>query len=291
MGRRLGTPISGNLVNCTGYPAGTAALKNTGTSGNTVPLLDAANTWTLTQTSSQGWDAALGTGYALGGVQTLYRSATYTFITDPSGNITLFFGNNTDPANYTDNSTHYWRDKNSTYRVQLTGASGLYPTTDNSLPLGGASNRWTVVYATTGAINTSDAADKVFGQKEIDVEAMYRAVLAVPMSLFQWQDAVDAKGKDKARYHYGPTAQAVRDAFLSEGIDPTRLAMFCVDEEYENEFFDIEENVEGDDGKIKRVKVNKGVRSVATGKNRLALRLDQFYAARAEAIYRLLLKR
>lgn len=50
-GGALGTPASGVLTNCTGLPnasvvgLGTAALKNTGTSGNNVPLLDGANTW------------------------------------------------------------------------------------------------------------------------------------------------------------------------------------------------------------------------------------------------------
>lgn len=47
----LGTPSSGTLTNCTGLPnasvvgLGTAALVNTGTSGGTVPLLNAQNTF------------------------------------------------------------------------------------------------------------------------------------------------------------------------------------------------------------------------------------------------------
>lgn len=49
VGGALGTPASATLTNATGLPnasvigLGTAALKNTGTSGNTVPLLDAAS--------------------------------------------------------------------------------------------------------------------------------------------------------------------------------------------------------------------------------------------------------
>lgn len=48
---QLGTPASGVLTNCTGLPnaavlgLGSAALQNIGTSGATVPLLNAANTW------------------------------------------------------------------------------------------------------------------------------------------------------------------------------------------------------------------------------------------------------
>lgn len=54
----LGTPASGALSNCTGYPyanlsgaptLGTAAAKNTGTSGDAVPLLNASNAWSATQ--------------------------------------------------------------------------------------------------------------------------------------------------------------------------------------------------------------------------------------------------
>lgn len=238
-----------------------------------------AYTWDLTQTNSQGWDAAISVGFKLGGVSVLTRTATYTKISDPSGNDALFFGNASDAANYTNNDFHYFRDKDGTYRVQLHTASGWYPTTDNSLPLGGASNRWTTVYAATGTINTSDAGDKKVGQKEIDESAMYEAVLSVPLKLFQWKDAIAQKGAKKARYHFGPTAQAVRDAFLAHGIDPARLAMFCSDPVFKNEFFDVVE-----DGVV----VNQGVRAVDTGGVRLGLRLDQFFAMRAEAIYRLM---
>ncbi len=50
-GRRL-VALPGIAEFTTFLGLGTAAFKNTGTSGNTVPLLDAANTWTLAQTFS-----------------------------------------------------------------------------------------------------------------------------------------------------------------------------------------------------------------------------------------------
>ena len=61
-GGALGTPASGVLTNCTGLPnasvvgLGTAALKNTGTSGDAVPLLNGANTWSRGQTVIQSTD-------------------------------------------------------------------------------------------------------------------------------------------------------------------------------------------------------------------------------------------
>lgn len=47
--------------------------------------------------------------------------------------------------------------------------------------------------------------------------------------MFQWKDAVDIKGGE-ARMHCGVLAQSVRDAFVSEGLDPDRYAMNCSDE-------------------------------------------------------------
>src|SRR5690606_11836896 len=44
-------------------------------------------------------------------------------------------------------------------RVEVYEAS-LRPMVDNATALGGASNRWTTVYAATGTINTSDEAQK-----------------------------------------------------------------------------------------------------------------------------------
>lgn len=65
-GGALGTPASGVLTNCTGLPnasvvgLGTAAVKNTGTSGNNVALLDGANTWSAAQAEANnvGWSLA-----------------------------------------------------------------------------------------------------------------------------------------------------------------------------------------------------------------------------------------
>jgi len=68
-GGALGTPASGVLTNCTGLPnasvvgLGTAAVKNTGTSGNNVPLMDGANTWSGQQTFS-------------GAIQALFSAST-----------------------------------------------------------------------------------------------------------------------------------------------------------------------------------------------------------------------
>jgi hypothetical protein len=103
----------------------------------------------------------------------------------------------------------------------------LQPQSDNTYTLGSASLRWSQLYAGTATINTSDAREKT---ALADVpEALLDAVLAVPIGAYQWLDSVARKGSDRARIHFGPTAQDVRDAILAQGLDPERFALFCRD--------------------------------------------------------------
>jgi hypothetical protein len=102
------------------------------------------------------------------------------------------------------------------------------PFTDNVSALGTASFRYTVVYATTGTINTSDGNQK---QQIAELTTAEQAVAKRIKSLirtFKFNDAVEAKG-DGARIHVGVIAQDVRDAFVAEGLDPTRYGLFCSD--------------------------------------------------------------
>lgn len=109
----------------------------------------------------------------------------------------------------------------------VVGTGGYFlPATDNAMALGGTGNRWSVVYAATGAINTSDATQKT-NFAEIDPRYLL-AALDTPLLAYQWQDAVASKG-DNARMHFGPTAQGFRDACLARGVDPKRIAAYCED--------------------------------------------------------------
>ncbi|MDX2237836.1 MAG: DUF2793 domain-containing protein [Hyphomonadaceae bacterium] len=118
-----------------------------------------------------------------------------------------------------------------TFNGSVGFGAAVAPTTDNAVSLGDATHRFAVVYAATGAINTSDAREKTPLAPLPD--AALRAARAVMRALgvFQWRDAVASKGADAARLHVGVTAQDVRDAFLREGEDPTRWGLFCIDPE------------------------------------------------------------
>ncbi|WIA55156.1 tail fiber domain-containing protein [Sphingobium sp. WTD-1] len=106
--------------------------------------------------------------------------------------------------------------------------AGLRPAVDNGVALGAAGYRWSVIYAASGTINTSDA------QAKCDVGAVPEALLDawgdVQWRQFRFVDAVVAKGED-ARWHVGLVAQAVRDAIdarLGEGA-AVRLGLLCHD--------------------------------------------------------------
>lgn len=117
----------------------------------------------------------------------------------------------------------------------------LIPLSDNTYTLGDGAARWSVVYSATGSINTSDARDKLWlgglSAEEGRVADRIRSIIGK----FQWLDAVAQKGKDAARIHFGPTAQAVEEAFIAEGLDPTRYGIFCEDPIMEEYFETVEE--------------------------------------------------
>mgnify|MGYP003153105584 CR=1 FL=1 len=96
--------------------------------------------------------------------------------------------------------------------------------------LGGASNRWDTVYATTGTINTSDERQKQDITELSDAEKRVAVAIKGLIRKFRFKSAVTRKGEDKARYHIGVVAQDVQAAFEAEGLDATEYGLFCYDE-------------------------------------------------------------
>lgn len=120
---------------------------------------------------------------------------------------------------------------NGTARVLIgrLGTATVEPYADNTHSLGTASYRWSVVYAGTGTINTSDERNKQ------DIASLDAAELRVAKALkglvkkYRFKDSVAEKG-DAARIHVGVIAQEVMAAFKAENLDPMRYAVVCYDE-------------------------------------------------------------
>jgi len=98
-----------------------------------------------------------------------------------------------------------------------------------------ASNRWSVVYAGTGTINTSDGNQKtVIGALTTAEQNVAKAIKGL-FKTFKFNDAIAKKGVDKARIHVGVVAQDVQAAFIAQGLDPNKYALFCSDTWYTDE--------------------------------------------------------
>lgn len=151
------------------------------------------------------------------------------------------------------------------------------PAADNTIALGGSALRWSVVYAGTGTINTSDERSKIEIQSIED--AVLRAWSRVNYTQFKFIDSVEAKGQG-ARWHFGLIAQRVKEAFEAEGLDAFKYGLLCYDEwedQYTDELVEVEEVT--DSGSI--IKVMKGtgneVLSQAAG-NRYGIRYEEALA-------------
>jgi hypothetical protein len=117
------------------------------------------------------------------------------------------------------------------------------PHDDNLYSLGAGAKRWSVVYAGTGAINTSDQNEKQQIRNISDTEKVVAIKLKSLFKAYKWNDAVEKKGEN-ARIHFGVIAQEVKEAFESEGLDAGKYGMFCYDE------WDSTEEIKDENGEV-----------------------------------------
>lgn len=149
----------------------------------------------------------------------------------------------------------------------------FFPSTDNALPLGGAANRPSVIYAGSATINTSDAREKFWlrcGLTEAELRAGIRIFKEI--GSFQWKDAIEEKGEE-ARIHFGVRAQAVWAIMAEEKLvkpisdktgkpGKTPYAFLCYDK-WDDEFEDIWAEVEVE--KTRTVQITSKIIDPSTG--------------------------
>lgn len=128
------------------------------------------------------------------------------------------------------------------------------PFADNTYNIGNGSFRVKEIFAANATINTSDATEKDWRGDLSKAERKVAANLRQSIGVFRWKDSVARKG-DKARQHIGTTAQAVAEAFRSEGLDPAAYGMWC-----EDEVFDVDPATEA---------------NIPTGRTRQGVRYEQ----------------
>jgi hypothetical protein len=254
----LGTPSSGNLSNCTGYTyanlGGTVPTWNQSTTGNAATASAPASGGSFITSSNIGSQsvsfatsassATTATSATTAGSAT---SATTAGSATNATNLFITFGGSTWPYDLVGSTTRSssnqglrsiggsltYRGDTALYGTPFLSISGaVIPLTDNTHSCGVSAVRWSVVYAATGTINTSDANTK---QDILPLDVAEKKVATSIKSLikkFRFKDAVTKKGA-AARIHVGVIAQEVQAAFVAEGLDPNRYALFCEDTWYE----------------------------------------------------------
>ncbi len=177
-------------------------------------------------------------------------------------------------------------------RLRLDDLGALRPGADNAQPNGTSTRRWSVFYAATGTIYTSDEREKIWIGIREDSRAVWLRIanrIFGELGLYQWRDAVEEKGEESARMHFGTRAQRVWQIVADEGLAPPLVdglpvadwdgppppAFLCFDE-WEAEH--VEEPVYaptlvGEDGKP----LQTGTRTVVSREagNRFGFRIDQ----------------
>lgn len=233
-GGALGTPSSGTVTNLTG----TASININGTVGATTP-----NTGAFTTVSTSGNVGIAGgslVSYSLvigDGSTTSARTACF----DNGGTGVMFCGVEsstggalvTGTAAYAGivggNMSTLQLCTNDGVRISVDSSGHVASGSDNSQTLGTASKRWSVVYAGTGAINTSDATEKTPVLPFSDGEAAAAKQISAEIGTFKFLDAVSKKGNE-ARKHIGLTVQRAIEIMQSHGLDPFAYGFICFDE-------------------------------------------------------------
>lgn len=128
------------------------------------------------------------------------------------------------------------------------GNQFIRATTDNAVALGRSLNRFSVVWAGTGVINTSDARLKTPVEPFSLAHLRAGVRLLDELGLYQWLDKVAEEGADEARYHCGQTVQRAIEIFQEENLDPFRLAAICYDKW--DEHYEVLEPALYDDNKV-----------------------------------------
>jgi len=157
-----------------------------------------------------GWDGSA--NYLGGTVQVLQRGA--------------FSGGN---CRYSyDITTHNAAGTDRQITLQGIADNVFCPYPDNVLSLGYISSRWTVVYASTGSINTSDAREKTPVTSLSGREISAASALARAIGTFKFLEAMSDKGAS-ARLHVGLTVQTAIRIMKEYELNPFAYGFICYD--------------------------------------------------------------
>jgi hypothetical protein len=287
---------SGALVFATGSTLVTTTIGNLGNFqdstlvSTTTPITTGAQCYHQFKDGNGITGAINSWGSAYGGVYSLAIGLSSNVSNDSSLGGTLKYGQNGFATMYRQYAGEhiFWSAASGTggnnisfnTPLILDSSNNTKPGVDNSYSSGTAANRWSVVYAGTGTINTSDARTK---QQVRDLDEAERRVAQKVKGLlksFKFNDAVEEKG-DGARIHFGVMAQDVAAAFASEGLDASHYALFCHDtweDQYQDEIVAEQTGTDEETGEPIYTNRVAGQKLMQAAGDRYGIRYEQLFA-------------
>lgn len=251
-GGTTGLTLTGGPITTAGTLTlgGTLTTANGGTGSTSTTFVNLASNVTGTLPVANGGTGS--TSLTGAGIVTITDTQTVTGVKAFANANNTFYGLNYSTSDGGTGANSYWDETGAYGRIGGTNGlilatGGPYPGTsrfvadpstfrpfaDNAYALGTASFRYTIVYATTGTINTSDGTQKQQIAALTFAEHSVARQLKTLIRTFKFNDAVELKS-DGARIHVGVIAQDVRDAFIAGGLDPNKYGLFCSDTWTEN---------------------------------------------------------
>ena len=247
VGYQAGYASTGTQNAFFGYVAGLAVT--TGANNTFIGTGAGVNATTGTRNTFVGVDSGI-SGGAGGAITTGSKNTIIGGYTGNNGGLDIRTASNYIVLSDGDGNPRVWVDNsgNTNFTAGHIGlqssGSGVFFGTNNVLPstgtslsdntksFGNASWRWSVIYAGTGTINTSDATQKQQIRNLNDAEKTVAQSIKGLIKAYKFNDSVAEKG-DGARIHIGVIAQEVQAAFEAQGLDSSKYAMFCSDTWYE----------------------------------------------------------
>ena len=126
------------------------------------------------------------------------------------------------------------------------GQGNITPDADNTRSNGTGALRWSVIYAGTGTINTSDAREKEPIRSLTDNEILAAKALSKDIGAYVFLSARAEKG-DEAREHIGMTVQRAIEVMESFDLNPFGYGFICYDE-----WDEVTEEVVSENGSLSR---------------------------------------
>lgn len=136
----------------------------------------------------------------------------------------FFIASFADNGEYLGNTLRIYRNSGDAYFGGSVGPIG-----DNTKSNGTAANRWSVVYAGTGTINTSDAREKNEVRSLTENEIQAAQALSKEIGAYKFLSSIAEKG-DAAREHIGMTVQRAIEVMESFNLNPFNYGFICYDE-------------------------------------------------------------